>query len=347
MKRGLPLECVRIALSLAASACAAEVAPTEGMRVPDASIDASDALHVSADAVGRARERQKVEAAPSPIDLARLRFDLAALPLASERGAAAGEVVHVARDLSEVSMVLANGLVAEIQIGSTRLYTQSGASPFAASAHASRPHRAFDQLCRDVGSAPVRWRGFRADTATDASLDYVEYLGTYDPKRCAGVAATKRTAKAIAVIPGALYAFRTCLENCEPVPALPRRESVIVIGPPSRMLLESRSERVDPTNPQLGSFSISEISVEPDAIGTLSMNLPTHALERGGVVAEGRLLGIAGVRLDVEVRGGARPQDGAMNLFVAAFQADAAARPTDGALSAEALGQRFRPRASP
>ncbi len=293
------------------------------------------------DVIGSARDRAEVDAPPIPLDLVRLRFELERLPLASERVAASRETMRVSSDLSETSMVLATGLIAEVQIGVTRLYTQSSANPFGPTIKSSPIRDAFHGICRELGPVPARWRGFRADTVTEDQMDFVDYHGSYDARHCEGVAVTRRTAKAIALIPSVLYAFRTCLDNCEAEPALPRRESVTFIAPPASLFLESGADLSDVTNPHVGTFSVSEIEVEEDAIGTLALNLTRQALERSDTIDQTKLLGVAGVRLDVEVRGGRRSRAGALNVFISGFQSKGATE-AEEALSPEALGERVR-----
>ena len=327
---------------LALATCGCSAAPLLPPAVPDQTEPATAEVEDVA-----ARDRTEVDASPIPLDLARLQFEVRGLPLASERVRASGETMRIASDLSKVSMVLATGLIAEIQIGVTRLYTESTASPFGPTTRARPAQAAFQGLCRELGAAPVRWRGFRADTVTDEAMDFVDYHGSYDARQCRAVAASRRASKAVALIPGVLYAFRTCLDNCEDEPAFPRRESVTLIAPPAPLLLESRAELDDVTNPHVGTFSISEMEVAADVIGTVSMNLPLQAFADSGSVDPKRLLGAAGVRLDVEVRGAPAPAGGAINVFISAFQAKHEAADSQDALSREALGQPFRPGGTP
>lgn len=270
-------------------------------------------------AIRVAGERTKVEAAPLPVDVARLTVDLSELPLGGETTAAAGERVQVSSDLREVSMVQSTGLISEIEVQGTRLYTHARTSPFIGSPVMLTPMSAsLEGLCHELRPATIRWRGFRAATASADALDFVELRGPYDPIRCTAAAATRREARARALVPGVLYAFRSCAAHCDPGAELERQETLTLIGPPARMMLESSAELDDVTSPHVGTFSIAELDVCASSIGTVSLNLPLEALR--GAVDEAVLLGASGARLDVEVRGGRRVEEGSVAVFLSLFQ---------------------------
>jgi hypothetical protein len=254
-----------------------------------------------------------------------LARDYAALPLAGSPVYTRGERVKIDELPDSVAISVSTARVTELEIGTYRFFLDMTGNPFGYTAGLLGTP---GHPCAGRTALPVRWRGFTPTSVTSDSLVFSELTGELDWRACTVESKTRLDARAAALIPRTLYAFRRGDAACEGGWSVDRRETLTVIAPPSEFVLASDAAPDDMTNAHVGSFAVSEIPVAPDRATSTSIVLSVAAFEqlpaaeRRGVTPPGAS-GVE-IKVDVEVLGPS-PDDAAplLTLHLSARAASA------------------------
>jgi hypothetical protein len=254
----------------------------------------------------RARPRAVVQGPAVPRQLVTLQRDYAAVPIAGTPVVAKGETVAFKETSTSVAVVMARGLVSEIEVGPHRFFLNMAGNGFTGATGTSLGAGA-RFLCVGTPPTTARWRGFVPAGLKAGSLDFSELRGELDPFTCVAEATTRLDVRASALIPQTLYAFRRCDGRCDEGFGAERLETLTLVAPPSSFVLASDAKPDDMTNPHVGTFTVLEIPVAPDRAASGTIRLPISAFARlttlSPGVSLGSVVGASGIELDVEVVG--------------------------------------------
>jgi hypothetical protein len=271
----------------------------------------------------RARPRAAVEGPRVPHQLLTLPLDYAALPAAETPRVAKGETVAFKETSTSVAVVMARGLVSEVEVGPNRYFLNMAGNGFASPGSSNLLDGARFP-CAQTQPAAARWRGFVPAGMKPGSLDFSELRGKLDPVTCVVEASTRVDVRAAALVPKTLYAFRRCDARCDDAFGRERLETLTVVAPSSSFVLASDAKPDDMINPHVGSFTVVEIPVAAGRAASARIRLPISLFERFRALAPGasreNVLGASGLEIDVEVVGSTSPAEGpSLTLHVSAL----------------------------
>lgn len=210
-----------------------------------------------------ATAREPIKAAMRPdvtksfsLDYAAVPY-LVATPLSAEDSSAG---VAMNRSASGADQARVGGdLLAEIELGSLRVFTSEPLIEAHTATKDPAKNPAGDTVADCTtrpGTSPIKWEGFALGTWSDRFIDYVRYEGTYDYERCKAKPTRAAHVRAVALIPGVAYAFRTCVPVCGSVPDAPSsEEQLVIIGPPSKWVGSTSPYMPLQTQPHVGLFT--------------------------------------------------------------------------------------------
>jgi hypothetical protein len=107
----------------------------------------------------------------------------------------------------------------------------------------------------EKGSVVARWSGILASEWSEAGLVFESYEGTLDRRTCRARAERGETVKAIAIVPGILYAFKRCGVGCRSGDFEPAEDEVVFIAPPAEWV-SSPSSPEEQAVPHVGTLTV-------------------------------------------------------------------------------------------
>lgn len=144
---------------------------------------------------------------------------------------------------------------------------QSSSNLLIAEQPGSRKPRA---VCSDRGR-PDSLRALSIGSFSRDRVDYADFGVTWAAGgTCEGIAKATLEARAVALLPGILYAFRSCVSGCED--GQERVERLSVIGP-SAVWAASTVDPASMTMPRHGSFSLLSVEIERGAAASILLHV--------------------------------------------------------------------------
>jgi hypothetical protein len=100
------------------------------------------------------------------------------------------------------------------------------------------------------GSPRARWRGIAKDSWSASTVEFEEYEGAFDSRRCRARATRGWTVRPAPVVPGVLYAFRAADED-----------EVVLVTPPAEWVSATLSPSEQPS-PHVGTLTVVTLPLE-------------------------------------------------------------------------------------
>ncbi len=134
--------------------------------------------------------------------------------------------------------------------------------------------------CNVADGRPVvvnaRWSGIVADDWTEDALTFEHYDATFDRRSCRAVALRGHRARAKAIVPGLLYAFRRCYEGCTAKRA--GSEEVVFVAPPAEWVTSTADPGIQ-LAPSVGTLTRVSVPLEPGASSSAVIALGPTGLD--------------------------------------------------------------------